>query len=366
MRESRFVFPPSPLSAFEDKTLTLESFGWNSHFARTFAAQASAGQRPGRIVTNHGADCLVWTEDGEVRTPLAGAMRNNLGLRPVAGDWAVLRADADVICGILKRRTELARAVAGHDMPAQVLAANIDVLLIVTGLDGDFNPRRIERFLVLAAEAGIDPVIVLSKADLCSKVRLDEAIALTRESAPGVPVIPWSAVSGQDPGVIAGCVEKGQTAAVAGSSGAGKSTLINRLLDEERLETREVRASDSRGRHTTVRRELIALRQGWVVADLPGLRSVGLWASGEAVAEVFEELDVMRRQCRYRNCTHTTEPGCALREAVEAGDVAGGRLENFGKLSRETAFSQQAKKQWEKTIARAMRQRTKAGFDLKK
>ncbi len=168
----------------------------------------------------------------------------------MAGDWPCSEP-FDVICGILKRRTELARAVAGHDMPAQVLAANIDVLLIVTGLDGDFNPRRIERYLVLAAEAGIDPVIVLSKADLCGKERLYEAIARTRESAPGVPVIPWSAVNGQDPGVIAGCVQKGQTAAVAGSSGAGKSTLINRLLGEERLKTREVRASDCGGGHTT-------------------------------------------------------------------------------------------------------------------
>ena len=194
---------------------------------------------------------------------------------------------------------------------------------------------------------------------------MEEAISHVRESAPGVPVIPWSAVDGRDPGVIGGLVDQGQTAAVAGSSGAGKSTLINRLLGEERLLTREVREDDSRGRHTTTRRELIALPQGWVIADLPGLRAVGVWASAEAVSAAFSEVSGLSRGCRFRDCTHTDEPGCVVRAAVQAGDLAAARATSFGKLSREAGFSIEAKKRWEKTIARAVRNRRKSGFDLK-
>jgi ribosome biogenesis GTPase len=181
-----------------------------------------------------------------------------------------------------------------------------------------------------------------------------------------VPVSPWSATDGRDAGFVAGCVQPGQTAAVAGSSGAGKSTLINRLLGEERLATAGVRESDSRGRHTTTRRELIALPQGWIVADLPGLRAVGLWSTGEAVSSVFGEVAEAAQTCRYRDCTHTVEPGCALREAVESGELGAARLAGFGKLKRETESVQQAKQRWEKTIARAIRSRVKAGFDLKR
>lgn len=346
--------------------MKLESFGWNSHFARAFTAQAGPGERAGRVVCFHGAECTLWTAEGEVRAPLVGALRQEGSVTPVTGDWVLIREGAVAICGVLKRKTLLARADSFQGGKPQPLAANIDTLLIVTGLDGDFSPRRIERFLVLAAASGIDPVIVLSKTDLLAPDELSAAIGEAREAAPGVPVIPWSAVDGGDTGVIAGCVQPGQTAAVAGSSGAGKSTLINRLLGEERLATSEVRESDSRGRHTTTRRELIALPQGWIVADLPGLRAVGLWSSGDAVSAVFGELEQAAWRCRYRDCTHTVEPGCALREAVECGELGAARLAGFGKLSRETESVQQAKRRWEKSIARAIRARVKSGFDLKR
>jgi ribosome biogenesis GTPase / thiamine phosphate phosphatase len=346
--------------------LTLESFGWNPHFARAFAAQAEQGERAGRVVCFHGAECTLWTADGEVHAPLAGTLRKEGAITPVTGDWVLIREGAPSIRGVLKRKTLLARADSFQGGKPQPLAANIDTLLIVTGLDGDFSVRRIERFLVLAASSGIDPVIVLSKADLPAPDELAAAIAEAREAAPGVPVIPWSAMDGRDAGVIAGCVMAGQTAAVAGSSGAGKSTLINRLLGEEVLATAGVRESDSRGRHTTTRRELIALPQGWIVADLPGLRAVGLWSTGEAVSAVFGEVAEAARTCRYRDCTHTVEPGCALREAVESGELGAARLAGFGKLRRETESVQQAKQRWEKSIARAIRSRVKSGFDLKR
>lgn len=360
---------PSPTHRsleLEDTPLTLDSFGWNSHFARAFSAQAEPGMRAGRVVCFHGAECTLWTEDGEIRAPLAGALRKESSPTPVTGDWVLIRGGAPSVSGVLKRITLLARADSFHVGKPQPLAANIDTLLIVTGLDGDFSPRRIERYLVLAASSNIDPVIVLSKADLLSSDDLAAAIASAREAAPGVPVIPWSAVDGRDTGVIAGCVQPRQTAAVAGSSGAGKSTLINRLLGEDLLETREVRASDSRGRHTTTRRELIALPQGWIIADLPGLRAVGLWSSADAVSTVFGELQQASAACRYRDCTHTVEPGCALRDAVGRGELGEARLAGFGKLKRETESMQQAKQRWEKSIARAMRSRVKAGFDLKR
>lgn len=344
--------------------MNLESFGWNTHFSRAYARQAAEGQRAGRIAAFLSSECEVWTSGGAVRASLAGTLRQLPGSPPVTGDWALLRADADVVCGILARKTQLLRAVEGRTEP-QLLAANIDVLLIVTGLDGDFSPRRIERYLVLAAESGIDPVVVLSKTDLCGKAHLETAIAQVREAAPGVPVIPWSAFSGQDAGVIAGCVQRGQTAAVAGSSGAGKSTLINRLLGEERLPTREVREDDSRGRHTTTRRELIALPQGWVIADLPGLRAVGVWASAEAVSAAFSEVSGMSRGCRFRDCTHSGEPGCAVRTAVETGDLSSARVASFSTLGGQASSAGEAKRRWEKMIARAIRNRKKSGFDLK-
>lgn len=346
--------------------MNLESLGWDSHFARAFAAQAGPGERAGRVVCFHGAECALWTEVGEMRAPLAGALRKEGAIAPVTGDWVLIRGEAPAVCGVLKRRTLLARADSFQGGKPQPLAANIDTLLIVTGLDGDFSVRRIERFLVLAASSGIDPVIVLSKADLLEPGELALAIAKAREAAPGVPVIPWSAMDGRDAGVIGGCVEPGRTAAVAGSSGAGKSTLINRLLGDDLLATREVRASDSRGRHTTTRRELIALPQGWIVADLPGLRAVGLWSTGEAVSAVFGEVEEAGRTCRYRDCTHTVEPGCAVREAAGRGEIGAARLSGFGKLKRETESVQQARQRWEKTVARAIRSRVKAGFDLKR
>jgi ribosome biogenesis GTPase len=334
--------------------LNLENYGWSSHFARAFAARAGAGERPGRIVSVHGAECTVWAEDGVISAMLAGSLREGGG--PVTGDWVVLRTGADVVEAILPRRTLLARARPGGEGGPQALAANIDVLLIVMGLDGDYNPRRLERYLVLAADAGADPVVILSKSDLRTAAGVEEALAEVRATVPGVPVLPWSAVTDETTEVIGGCVAPGQTAAVAGSSGAGKSTLINRLLGREALATAPVRVSDSRGRHTTTRRELIPLPQGWIVADLPGLREVGLWADPGAVAHVFRDLAEAARRCRFRDCTHTNEPGCAVLEAAASGTVESGRLAGFRKLSREAGSAREAKLRWEKEIARAVRQ----------
>jgi ribosome biogenesis GTPase len=312
------------------RTVNLEQFGWNGFFA----SQVFTGI-PGRVATaNHGR-FLVWTEGGEIDASVSGALRQSASLWPAVGDWVVLRDDVAVISQVLVRKTKLSRKQPEREVREQVLAANIDVLFIVSGLDHDFNERRIERFLVMAHESGARPVILLNKADLAPSLGLDlpEIVAGLEQMSPGVAVLPLSALSEEGLGALSAQLAPGETAALIGSSGVGKSTILNRLLGVERQRTNEVRGGDSRGRHTTTSRELFMMPGGWLLMDLPGLREVQLWTSDEPLEESFDDIQKLAGECRFRNCAHAGEPGCA----VSAAGIDPARLANYLKMQKELA-----------------------------
>jgi ribosome biogenesis GTPase len=311
-------------------SVILEQFGWNEFFA----GQLTAGI-PGRVAAaNHGR-FLVWTESGEVEAGVTGSLRQTSALWPAVGDWVVLREDALVIVKVLERRTKLSRKQPERLVREQVLAANIDVLFIVSGLDRDYNERRIERFLVMAHESGARPVVLLNKTDLADELGLDiaDVVAKTELLAPGVQVIPLCALSDHGLDALPAMLAPGETAAMIGSSGVGKSTMLNRLVGDQRQRTNAVRARDSRGRHTTTSRELFRMPGGWLLMDLPGLREVQLWASAEQLQESFDDIQELAQHCRFRDCAHAGEPGCA----VAAAGLEPARLANFLKMQQELA-----------------------------
>jgi ribosome biogenesis GTPase len=311
-------------------SVILEQLGWNEFFQSQMAAGI-----PGRVAAaNHGR-FLVWTETGEVEVGVTGSLRQNSALWPAVGDWVVLREDGQVIVKVLERRTKLSRKHAERLVREQVLAANIDVLFIVSGLDRDYNERRIERYLVMARESGARPVVLLNKTDLADELGLDiaDVVARTALLAPGVHVIPLCALSDHGLDALPSLLAPGETAALIGSSGVGKSTMLNRLLGELRQRTNAVRARDSRGRHTTTSRELFRMPGGWLLMDLPGLREVQLWASAEKVEDSFDDIQELAQNCRFRDCAHAGEPGCA----VGAAGLEPARLANYLKMQREVA-----------------------------
>ena len=330
--------------------MILEQFGWNEFFA----GQLTAGI-PGRVAAaNHGR-FLVWTETGEVEVGVTGSLRQTSPLWPAVGDWVVLRDDALVIVKVLERRTKLSRKQPERLVREQVLAANIDVLFIVSGLDRDYNERRIERFLVMAHESGARPVVLLNKTDLAGELGLDiaDVVARTALLAPGVQVIPLCALSDHGLDALPALLAPGETAAMIGSSGVGKSTMLNRLVGDQRQRTNAVRARDSRGRHTTTSRELFQMPGGWLLMDLPGLREVQLWASAEQLQESFDDIQELAQHCRFRDCAHAGEPGCA----VTAAGLEPARLANFLKMQQELASLE---KKTGPRPARASKAKTKA------
>jgi ribosome biogenesis GTPase len=308
----------------------LEQYGWTSFFAAQFRRFSGAGHVPARVTWGSKSAFRLAGEAGEFEARAGGKLWRR-GQWPVTGDWVAARGG--LIEAVLPRRTQVVRKAAGTETAVQVLAANVDVLFVVTGLDGDFNLRRIERYLLLARESGAEPVIVLNKVDLAADVAAP--VEETRRSAPGVPVIAASALTGAGVDRLLDLIAPGRTAALLGSSGAGKSTLINRLLGEKRREVAAVRPSDSRGRHTTTDRQLLILPGGQLLMDLPGLREIQLWGAGDGVDSAFGDLAELARGCRFRDCRHMTEPGCAVRAAVEAGELDPARVDNYGKMTRE-------------------------------
>jgi ribosome biogenesis GTPase len=250
-----------------------------------------------------------------------------------------------VIDRVLNRQTKLSRKQPEREIREQVLAANIDVLFIVSGLDRDYNPRRIERFLVMANESGARPVVLLNKADLAPELDLDldEIVAGVQQMSTNLTVLPISARSDDNLNALPSQLALGQTAALIGSSGVGKSTILNRLLGDERQRTTEVRPSDSRGRHTTTTRQLFRMPGGWLLMDLPGLREVQLWATADSTSAStpgggnleasFDDIQALAQNCRFRDCTHTAEPGCA----VTSASIDPARLANYLKMQKELA-----------------------------
>ncbi|HXK11408.1 MAG TPA: ribosome small subunit-dependent GTPase A [Vicinamibacteria bacterium] len=318
----------------------LRELGLAGALAEAFAPFAAEGLLPGRVVGGHSGLLRVRTDAGELLADVAGGLRHQAcgpADLPTVGDWVALRLRDDgrraVVNAVLPRRTAFVRRAAGDRSVAQVLAANVDTVFLVMGLDGDFNPRRLERALVLAWESGAEPVVLLNKADLCPEVEARRS--QVEAVASGVPVRVIAAKPGEGLEALAPWLTPGRTVALLGSSGVGKSTLVNRLLGREKQKTREVRESDQRGRHTTTHRELVLLPGGALLLDTPGLREIQLWSDGAGLEATFEDVQGLAASCRFGNCGHVSEPGCAVRAAVEDGRLPSDRLASFHKLRAE-------------------------------
>lgn len=320
----------------------LKDLGWDAQWAAAFDRYAAEGLVPARVAIEFNYIYRLYAETGELQAQQAGRLRHEARSREelsAVGDWVAVRLGGDntaTIEAILPRRSKFSRKVAGEITEEQIVAANVDTVFIVMGLDGDYNPRRLERYLLLAYESGARPVVILNKADVATHLAedIDEITAL----AVGIPVHAISAKQGSGVEVVLEYLGPGKTGALLGSSGVGKSTLVNALIGEEKFKTRDVREHDSRGRHTTRHRHLILLpqRHGLLV-DTPGMRELQLWAQNEGARDSFEDILELAQGCHFTDCRHKDEPRCAVKLAVEDGRLAPDRLEGFLKLQDELA-----------------------------
>ncbi|MBQ0825404.1 ribosome small subunit-dependent GTPase A [Streptomyces tagetis] len=321
-------------SAHSAPSAALAPYGWDEDWADAFAPYAARGLIPGRVTRVDRGRCDVITADGTVHADTAFVTPHD-PLRVVCtGDWAAVDPDGTprYVRACLPRRTAFVRSTSSKRSDGQILAANADHAVIAVSLAADLDLARVERFLALAWESGAQPVVVLTKADLVTDpVTLAHLVRDVETSAPGVPVLPVSAEHGQGTDALAAVVAGG-SAVLLGRSGAGKSTLANALLGTETQTVRHVRDVDGKGRHTTTTRNLLPLPGGGVLIDTPGLRGVGLWDAGAGVGQVFAEIEELARRCRFHDCAHTGEPGCAVLAAVDAGHLPPRRLDSYRKL----------------------------------
>jgi len=324
--------------------MELEGLGWDEALARAFEPWAGKPDvQPGRVLIEFNHIYRVWVPDGETESVLAGRLKHQATSRgelPAVGDWVVLRKRADedrgAIVAVLPRRSWFSRRMAGDVTDEQIVAANVDVVFIVMALDADFSLRRLERYLLLSRESGASPVVLLTKPDLCTDLpaRVAEVVSL----AGGVPVHVVSPKLNQGIERVAAYLPPGRTGALLGSSGVGKSTIINRLVGRDVQKTREIRASDSKGRHATSHRELVFLPNGGFLIDTPGMRELQLWDVGDALGETFDDIEALAAGCHFTDCRHREEPRCAVKAAVGDGRLAQARLDSYLKLQDELSY----------------------------
>ena len=350
--------------------MSFDSLGWNEHFEQRLRPYAERGLDPARVVRQD-QRYLVRTIAGDRDAEVSGRFRHEAASRaefPAVGDWVAVAAPEAglvVIHAVLERQSAFVRKVAGETTEAQVVAANVDVVFLISGLDRDWNARRLERYLVAAWESGARPVIVLNKADACEM--LDQRVAEAEAVGAGVPVVAISARTGAGIEALAPWLVPGRTIALLGSSGVGKSTLVNALLGEERLRTGAVREIDDRGRHTTTHRELIVLPGGALLVDTPGMKELQLWGDASSVEDSFSDVAELASGCKFGDCRHEQEPGCAIRAALRDGSLDPERFASYRKLGRELRFLEGQRDQrvrlaektrW-KQVTKAMRVREK-------
>jgi len=332
-------------------------FGWDAGFEQSAAELSAAGRDFARVAVEHKEEYLLLTASGERAAEVSGRFMfdaESPADYPKVGDWVAVADgpswDRAIIHAVVPRRTRLSRHVAGKKTEEQVLAANIDVIFLVQGLDFDFNIRRLERELVMVRRSGAEGLVLLNKADLRTDV--ETLISDVRAAAPGTQILAVSALTSAGLENLRGYLRPGKTHVFLGSSGVGKSTIINALAGTARLATAPVREDDSKGRHTTARRELLLLPGGALLIDTPGVREFQLWEADGAVDDVFSDIAALASGCRYADCTHVRETGCAVREAAKAGRLPAGRYESYLKLRKELE-------------SLAARQREKPGADKK-
>jgi ribosome biogenesis GTPase len=314
--------------------MPLTPLGYDQHFTERFAELGLEDCQPARVIWQSAYDYVVAASSGELDAGITGKIRASE--RPAVGDWVAVRPEKDgtaTILAILPRKSAFSRKAAGKATYKQVVAANVDTVFIVAGLDGELNLRRVERYVTLVYNSGASPVVVLNKSDLAEN--LDQAVLDVEGVAPGIPVLTMSAMEPPSVQELTAHVGAGQTAAFLGSSGVGKSTLVNALLGEERMATGEVRDADSKGRHTTTHRELVLLPHGGAVIDTPGMREIQVWGDEEGLRGAFPDVSELAAGCKFRDCRHEDEPGCQVRQAVKDGELDGDRLESYSKLRRE-------------------------------
>ena len=338
--------------------MNLKAYGLTPYWEAQHLCMNRPDSRLGRLIRYHGALCVVAMEDGEHTLP--ANIEADDGSSPAVGDWVLVGPDQSgtslKLDAIMPRRSKISRKAAGRAVREQVMAANVDRVFVVTSLNRDLNLSRIERFLATVWQSGASPVIVLTKADLVDDptAYIDQVEAL----APGVDVHAVSVLSGMGMDGLRSYFQPGVTAILTGSSGVGKSTLVNALIGQDMLETGAIRQSDSKGRHTTTHRELLPIPGGAVIIDTPGLRELGLWVDGEAISQTFADIEAYADSCRFRDCSHQSEPGCAVTEAVDQGSLDPRRLDNYRRMqadvrriaAREDGFAKAQEKQRVKNL----------------
>jgi ribosome biogenesis GTPase len=322
--------------------VNLATYGWNDMLDGQFERTAPSGTKPARVLAEHRGSYVLTVGDREINGVVSGRFRHDAQQSedfPAVGDWVAVDStdggESAVIRAVLPRQTQFARPARGELPGAQVVAANVDVVLVVAGLDHDFNLRRLERYVTLAFSSGAEPVIVLNKADVCDDV--PGRIADVASIAAGVPIRVLSAKGGTGLESLTPLLEPGKTVALLGSSGVGKSTIVNEILGYERQATGAVRDDDQRGRHTTTMRELLVTPSGALLIDSPGIRSVGMWDADEGISDAFADVTAAAANCRFTDCQHGTEPGCGVQAAIRDGTLSRARLESHQKLEREWA-----------------------------
>lgn len=344
--------------------IDIKQFGWNSFFEEAFRSYTSLSYLPARVLSEQKHRYQLLSQYGEVSAEVRGKLVYESDGRqdfPAVGDWVVTQIRSEeksaTIHAILPRQTKVSRKVAGSLTEEQILVANVDFLFLVNALDQKVNLRRIERYLALAWGSGATPVILLTKADVVEEDTLTEILEDVENIAFGVPIHILSSINGRGLDRVRNALPLGKTVALLGSSGAGKSTLINALLEESIQTIQEVRAGDSKGKHTTTTRELFVLPSGALLVDTPGMRELQLWDAQEGIEEAFEDIEAFAVQCRFRDCQHQQEPHCAVKEALKSGELLEERFHNYQKIQKELAYLERKqdvqarlteKKKWKK------------------
>lgn len=347
----------------------LHELGWD------LSIQTAHLEQIARIITVQKNKYRIFDGQQEYLAHLSGTFLNEVKSTidfPTVGDWVQVKKlpqeQKAVIERLLPRKSQFIRQAAGSKMEAQVVAANIDLVLIVTSLNHDFNVRRIERYMLAAYESGASPVIVLTKRDMCSEDEVVNKISQVMDVAIGVPVVSISSITGAGIEDLVTYLSPGKTAVLLGSSGVGKSTLLNVLLNKEVQQTEAVRDSDSKGRHTTTHREMFLLANGAILIDTPGMRELQLWDGEDSVESTFGDIEDFAAACRFQDCQHDTEPGCRVKAAVNSGELSEERFHSYKKLQREVAYEKrrrdqraklEEKKKWQQLTKKMRKNRPK-------